>query len=64
MTGPRLLVFLNGLTAMACVLHVVVHAIGLSVGEWHDYAVYLLVGVSLAASVAHLRKVESTAPAT
>jgi hypothetical protein len=63
MTGPRLLVFLNGLTAMACVLHVLVHATGLSIGEWHDYAVYVLAGASLVASVAYFRKVERTTPA-
>jgi hypothetical protein len=63
MTGPRLLVLLNGLTAMACVVHVLVHATGLSIGEWHDYAVYALVGASLAASVAYFRKVERTTPA-
>jgi hypothetical protein len=63
MTGPRLLVFLNGLTALACVLHVLVHAAGLSVGEWHDYAVYALVAASLAASVNYSRKVPRTTPA-
>ncbi|MGQ0434952.1 MAG: hypothetical protein ACT452_21395 [Microthrixaceae bacterium] len=63
MTGPRLLVFLNGLTAMACVLHVLVHATGLSIGEWHDYALYALVAASLAASVTYVRRVERTTPA-
>ena len=62
MTGPRLLVFLNGLTAIACVLHVVVHATGLAIGEWHDYAVYVLVAASLAASIAYSRRIERTAP--
>ena len=57
MTGPRLLVLLNGLTAVACVLHVLVHAANLAVGEWHDYVVYALVAASLAASVSYSRKV-------
>lgn len=63
MTGPRTLVFFNALTAIACVLHVLVHAAGLSIGKWHDYAVYALVAGSLAASVAYLRKVERTTTA-
>jgi hypothetical protein len=51
----RSLILVNGLTALACVLHVLVHALDLSVGEWHDYAVYVLVGVSFVASVLHAR---------
>jgi hypothetical protein len=53
---PRHLILLNGLTVVACVLHVLVHAIDLSVGEWHDYAVYVLVAVSFAASLLHGRQ--------
>lgn len=49
--APRHLILLNGLTVVACVLHVLVHAIDLRVGEWHDYAVYVLVAVSFAASL-------------
>lgn len=64
MTGPRLLVVLNGLTAMACVLHVLVHTTGVRIGDWHDYAVYAMVGASLAASIAYSRKVDRTSPAT
>lgn len=52
----RSLILVNALTALACVLHVLVHALDLSVGEWHDYAVYVLVGVSLVASVLHGRQ--------
>ena len=54
----RSLILVNGLTALACVLHVLVHALDLSVGEWHDYAVYVLVGVSFVASVLHGRQVQ------
>ena len=53
----RSLILVNGLTALACVLHVLVHALDLSVGEWHDYAVYVLVGVSFVASILHGRQV-------
>ncbi len=54
--APRHLILLNGLTVLACVLHVLVHAIDLSVGEWHDYAVYALVAVSFLASLLHGRQ--------
>ena len=53
----RHLVLLNGLTALACVVHVLVHALGLEVGEWHDVVVYVLVGASFVASVLHARQV-------
>jgi hypothetical protein len=64
MTGPRLLVLLNGLTALACVLHVLVHAIDLNVGVWHDYVLYALVAMSFVASLAYVRTAERTEPAT
>jgi hypothetical protein len=54
--APRHLILLNGLTVLACVLHVLVHAIDLPVGEWHDYAVYVLVGMSFVASLLHGRQ--------
>ena len=54
----RSLILVNGLTALSCVLHVLVHALDLSVGEWHDYAVYVLVAVSFVASILHGRQVQ------
>ena len=56
--APRHLILVNGLTVLACVLHVVVHAAGLNVGEWHDYVVYLLVAVSFLASLAYGRQAQ------
>jgi hypothetical protein len=55
--APRHLILLNGLTVLACVLHVLVHATDLAVGEWHDVAVYALVAVSFLASLLHGRQV-------
>jgi type IV secretory pathway TrbD component len=63
MTGPRQLVLLNGLTALACVLHVLVHAFDLNVGVWHDHVLYALVAMSFVASLAYVRTVERTEPA-
>lgn len=54
--APRHLIVLNGLTLVACVLHIVVHALDVSVGEWHDYAVYVLVALSFVASLQHGRQ--------
>lgn len=54
----RSLILVNGLTALSSVLHVLVHALDLNVGEWHDYAVYVLVGVSFVASILHGRQVQ------
>jgi hypothetical protein len=62
--AARHLIVLNGLTALACLLHVLVHAVGLDVGEWHDYAVYVLVGASFVASVVHGRQVPAGATGT
>ena len=56
--APRHLVLLNGLTVLACVLHVLVHALDLNIGEWHDYAVYALVAVSFVASLLHGRQAQ------
>ena len=56
--APRHLVLLNGLTVVACVLHVLVHAASLHVGEWHDYVVYALVAVSFVASVLYGRQAQ------
>lgn len=56
--APRHLILLNGLTVVACVLHVLVHAIGLNVGAWHDYAVYVLVAISFLASLAYGRQAQ------
>jgi hypothetical protein len=54
--APRHLILSNGLTALACVLHLLVHALDFSVGEWHDYAVYVLVAASLLGSLLHGRQ--------
>ena len=54
--AARHLVVLNGLTVLACVLHVLIHALDVHVGEWHDVGVYALVGVSFVASVLHGRQ--------
>lgn len=56
--APRHLVLLNGLTALACVVHIVVHATSIEIGEWHDYAVYLLVALSFLASLALGRRAQ------
>lgn len=61
--AARHLILLNGLTALACVLHVLVHALDVSAGEWHDYAVYVLVAVSFVASLLHGRR-NAAEPAT
>ena len=57
--ASRHLILLNGLTLLACVLHVLVHAVDLSVGEWHDYGVYILVAVSFLASLLHGRQTQA-----
>jgi hypothetical protein len=57
--APRHLVLLNGLTLVACILHVLVHAADLRVGGWHDYVVYALVAVSFVASTLLVRQVAS-----
>ena len=54
----RHLILLNGLTVLACLLHVLVHAADLNIGEWHDYAVYALVAVSFVASLLLGRQVQ------
>jgi hypothetical protein len=41
---------------VACLLHVLVHALDIAVGEWHDYAVYALVGVSFFTTVIYARQ--------
>jgi hypothetical protein len=53
---PRHLILLNGLTVLACVLHVLIHARDVRVGEWHDYAVYALVGASFVGSLLYERQ--------
>ena len=53
---PRHLILLNGLTVLACALHVLVHALDVHVGEWHDYAVYALVAVSFVGSLMYGRQ--------
>jgi hypothetical protein len=53
---PRHLILVNGLTVVACLLHVLVHAVNVHVGEWHDYAVYLLVAASFLVSLLYGRQ--------
>jgi hypothetical protein len=61
--AARHLILLNGLTVLACVLHVLVHVLDVRVGEWHDHAVYVLVAMSFVASLLHGRQA-ATEPAT
>ena len=53
---PRHLLLVNGLTLVACLFHVMVHAFGFAIGEWHDYAVYALVAISFAVSLLYGRQ--------
>lgn len=53
---PRHLILVNGLTVAACLLHVLVHALNVHVGEWHDYAVYALVAASFVVSLLYGRQ--------
>jgi hypothetical protein len=55
---PRHLILVNGLTVVACLLHVLVHALNVHVGEWHDYAVYALVAASFVASLMYGRQTQ------
>ena len=52
----RHLIGLNGLTVLACLFHVLVHAFEVQVGEWHDVVVYVLVAASFTASLLHGRQ--------
>ena len=54
--APRHLVLLNGLTVVACLLHLLVHALDVHVGGWHDYAVYTLVATSFVVSLVYGRQ--------
>jgi hypothetical protein len=43
-------------------LHVLVHALAIEVGEWHDYVMYAFVAVSLATSVLYARQLPKGEP--
>ena len=69
--GPRLrpmriasrhLVLTNALTAVVCVLHALVHALSIEMGEWHDYVMYAFVAVSVTTSLLYSRQLPKGEP--